>query len=149
MRDIRANIRHDQILDPAVLSGVAGKTNSASVDMQRFRQLSLYGLVGESGDTLSSSLRLYLQVEHSDDDLTWAACANADLSRTVAGEATGTFADVNAAAVDDAVYQTQYIGNKRYVRVVANRKGTHTTGIPVALLALRFGETYTPVVQPT
>ena len=145
MRDIERNVRHDQVLDPVVLTADA---DGASVDMKDYEHVAFYALVGESGDTLSGTVYLELELEESDDDSTFTDVADADITNSVTGNNTGTFAKIDAAAEDDAVYMTQYKGNSRYVRPVVNISGTHSNGVPVGILAVRFGAERVPVTQP-
>jgi hypothetical protein len=109
--------------------------DGATIDRQGAEDLTFTALVGASGDTLSGSVYVLLEVEHSDDGSTWADCANADLTNTVTGATTGTFAKIDDPAEDDAVFKVGYIGGKRYVRVVQNLVGTHTNGIPIGVVA--------------
>lgn len=145
MRDIEGQVRHDQVIDPVVLTADA---DGASVDMQQYEHVAFYALVGESGDTLSGTVYLELELEESADDSTFTDVADADMTNTVTGNNDGTFAKIDAAAEDDAVYMTQYKGSKRYVRPVVNISGTHSNGIPVGILAERFGAESLPVTQP-
>ena len=94
--------------------------------------------VGNSGDTLSGSLDINLEVEHSDDDSTWTDCADTDLTDSVTGANTGTFQHIDAPTEDSAIFTTEYIGGKRYVRVVWNITGTHTNGCAGAASYHRF-----------
>lgn len=141
---IEENVRHDQVMDPVVLTADA---DGASVDMQQYNHVAFYALVGESGDTLSESVYLELEIEDSADDSSFSDAADADVSNTVSGNNTGTFAKIDAAAEDDAVYMTQYSGTARYVRPVANISGTHTNGIPVGIMAMRWGARSVAVTQ--
>ena len=145
LRDIEANLRHDQVVDPVVLTADA---DGASVDMKDYSHVAFYALVGESGDTLSGSVLVDLEVEESDDDSTFTDVADADITNAVTGTTTGTFGRIDAAAEDDAVYMTQYKGNARYVRPVVNLTGTHTNGIPIGIVAFRFGAETVAVTQP-
>lgn len=139
--DPKNNYTTQQIIDPVVATG---DVTSEAIDLAEHVGVTVYGLVGESGDTLSGSVKIELEVQHSDDNSTYAACADADLSDSVTGTNTGTFAVIDAADEDDAVYSTKYIGNKRYVKVVANLTGTHTNGTPIGGLALKGGVGYRP-----
>lgn len=103
--------------------------NGSGVDTQDSVGVAIVAHVGTSGDTLSGSVYLALEVEHSDDNSTWADCADADIDAAVTGVNTGTFAKIDDPSEDDAVYKCNYLGNKRYVRVVGNLVGTHTNGI--------------------
>lgn len=144
MRDIESNVRHDQVIDPVVITADA---NGASVDMKDYSHCAFYALIGESGDTLSGSVYIELEVEESADNSTFTDVADADLTNYVAGTNDGCFGLIDAAAEDDAVYMTQYRGNARYVRPVINVTGTHTNGTPIGILAVRFGAERLPVSQ--
>lgn len=141
-RDISQNLKVSQILDPATLTADA---NSSSVDSQGFRSLMLVANIGESGDTLSSSVKIELEVEESSDNSTWTDVADADLIDAVSGTNDGTFALIDAPAEDDSVYKVGYIGDKRYVRVVVNLTGTHTNGTPVSVSAILGHAEHKPV----
>lgn len=145
MKNIEGYVRHDQIIDPAAATADA---DSASVDMKDYRFVAFYALVGATGDTLDGSNDINLELEESADDSSFTDVADADMTNSVTGANTGTFAHIDAAAEDDAVYMTQYMGSARYVRVVINVTGTHTNGTPVGVLAMRYGAERVPVTQP-
>jgi hypothetical protein len=106
--------------------------NGVSVDTQDSVGVAIVCHVGLSGDTLSGSLKAELEVQHSDDGSSFTACANADISSPVTGTNTGTFAVIDASTKDELVYSTNYLGNKRYIRMVYNITGTHTNGMPAS-----------------
>lgn len=100
--------------------------------------------IGNSGDTLSGSVYAELEIQTSDDNSTWVAAADADLSATaVTGTNTGTIAVINAPAEDSLLIGTAYLGRERYVRGVVNLTGTHSNGIPVAIQYRRSRDKYT------
>ncbi len=142
MRDFLNNLKVDQVIDPVVLTADA---DGGSVDMTGYESCAFYALVGESGDTLSGSVMLELEVEESDDDSTFTDVADADLRNYVTGTNNGCFGVIDAAAEDDAVFSCQYIGGSKFVRPVANLTGTHTNGIPVGIIAVRAKKTTSPV----
>jgi hypothetical protein len=144
MKDFYTNVVHDQVVDPAVITS---DTDGASVDLLGYDRVVFYALVGESGDSLSGALYTELEVEESADDSSFTDVADADLTVYVAGNNDGTFAKIDAAAEDDAVYMTEYRGSKRYVRPVINITGTHTNGTPIGIVALRIGAQYKAVTQ--
>jgi len=133
-RDNYSGQRVTQLLDPVA---VTADVNSASVDTRGFDSLLLVVAVGESGDTLDASNDINLEVEDSPDDSAWTDCVDADLMAAVTGANTGTFAHIDAATEDDAVYFTGYRGTQRYVRVVVNVTGTHTNGTPIGIVAIQ------------
>ena len=140
--DLENQTTISQIVDPAVTSI---DVLSTVVDMAGFRDVTALVSVGESGDTLSGTVYVELEMQESDDDSTYTACADADITNAVTGSTnTGTFALIDAAAEDDAVYASMYLGSKQYVKVNINVTGTHTNGIPVGVLAVQSGENYLP-----
>ena len=123
-----------QLIDPATLTA---DTDSSSVDMKGYNEVMFIVNCGESGDTLSSSLKWEFEVEESTDDSTFTDVADADLVNYVAGTNDGCFAVVDAAAEDDAAYYTAYRGASRYVRVVANAVGSVSSGMPISVTAIQ------------
>ena len=121
---------------------ITADANCTSVDLAEFNQVTFIASVGASGDTLSGSVYLELEVEESDNDSDWTDCVDADITNAVTGTTTGTFALINATDEDETVHMTTYKGNKRYVRVVANVTGTHTNGIEVGVVSLKSGSNY-------
>ena len=106
--------------------------NGDGIDTRGYESVVLVGQIGASGDTLSGSVKIELEVEESDDNSTYTDVADADLLNYVDGTNDGTFAVIDDGAEDDAVYVTGYRGSKRYVRIVANLTGTHTVGTEIA-----------------
>jgi hypothetical protein len=124
---------------PVLALSAANRTadaDGATIDRLNAEDVALVAVVGVSADTLSGSVYIALEVEHSDNGSVWTDCADADIVGSVTGVTTGTFAIVDAAAEDDAVFECAYIGGKRYVRIVANFVGTHTYGTPLGAVAL-------------
>lgn len=130
-------------LDPAVRTADA---NATGVDGRGYASVIHQVHMGASGDTLSGSVYVEYELEHSDDNSSWSDCADTDLqnpdtgeSGAVTGNNTGTFAKVDDAAEDSTLLAIRYVGTKRYSRVVVNVTGTHTNGFPVGAVALRSG----------
>lgn len=134
MRDLHNNLGIVRVLDPAVRnSDVNG--GDADVDLQGYNGCEMIVVVGLSADTLNGSNTISLELEESDDDSTYTDVAAADMLGGNAG-GTGQFALIDDAAEDDAVYSVGYIGDKRYVRLVVNFSGTHSTGTPIGACAV-------------
>ncbi len=136
LKDVKNKLAIATTVLPQVAIGTTDLTGSA-VDTQDSIGVALVAHVGLSGDTLSGSVKLEFEVQHSDASGSgFAACADADIDAAVTGTNTGTFAVVDAAAEDELVYKCNYLGNKRYVKVIVNLTGTHTVGTPVAVTAI-------------
>ena len=111
--------------------------NFLSVDLLHYGACRVVADVGNSGDTLSGSVKLELEIQHSDDDSTFTAAADTDIIGEVTGTNTGTFAVIDAPTEDSAIFTAEYVGGKRYCRMVLNVTGTHTNGTPVGCQYLR------------
>lgn len=141
-RDLYNNLGVRMAVEPQVATAdVTGDT----VDTLGYGSVMLAVPVGASGDTLSGSVKIELEVEESDDNSTWTDVADADLHNAVTGTNTGTFAVIDDPAEDDAVYVTGYRGAKRYVRIIANLTGTHTNGTEIAGVAILGHPSFSPV----
>lgn len=139
--DLENQTTAQQIIDPVVATA---DVTSEALDLAGFTDANIAVLVGESGDTLSGSVKIELELQESDDDSTYTAVADADITNAVTGTNVGTFAVIDDGAEDDATYQTKYLGDKQYLKVVANLTGTHTNGTPLGAVAFKSGENYLP-----
>ena len=130
-KDLISNLQTAVALEAQVLTVSA---DGADVDRKGANGNVMYlANVGLSGDTLSGSVMIELEIEESDDGISYTDVANTDLSNSVTGTNPGTFAVIDLAGEDQAIYKTEYRGSKRYSRVVANLTGTHTNGTPVGV----------------
>lgn len=142
LRDLYSNLGVQLALETQTFTADG---NGNGIDTRGFDSVMLAAAVGISGDTLSGTVMIELEVEESDDDSIYTDVADDDLLNFVAGTNGGTFAVVDDAAEDDAVYLTGYRGSKRYVRVVVNVTGTHTNGTPIGAVAILGHAHLTPV----
>lgn len=139
-KDLHHNIRVEQLLKPATVTTDATPANG--LDTFGFESAELVALIGQSGDTLSGSVKLDVVLEDSDDDSTYAAVTNADYvlvdadGVTAEPDSSGIIATVDAAAEDETKVRIGYRGPKRYCRLKFDLTGTHSNGIPVAELGI-------------
>ena len=136
MRDLYRNILVTQHFNPATRTAA---TTSTSIDLQGYSSANVLFAVGASGDTLSGSVLWTLKLTHSDDDSVYTDVALAELNNTTATVV------IDSSAKDKTVYGFGYNGAKRYLRAVATPTGTHTTGTPMGMVALRGTAAYAPV----
>ena len=136
IRDMYHNQDEVVSLVPAVRTA---DTNGTGVDLRDFDGNLIVANVGVEGITLSPANKIEVCVEASDDDSTYAAVADADLMGNVAtgATATGTMVVLDDNTKAPALYAVQYIGQKRYVRVVLNYSGTHATGTAISAVVKR------------
>ena len=126
MKDLANSVQVVQSLVPANRTADA---NGSSVDLQGFESATVVFDVGTEGDTLSGSVKIEGQLEHSDNGTDFSAVPT---SQVVDGStnATGVFVTYDANAEIPAVASIGYVGGKRYVRVVDQRTGTQSNGTP-------------------
>ena len=127
MKDLANNLSVLQLVDPVV---VTADTNSTAIDTQFDNGAMLVVNVGESGDTLSGSVKFDYVLEDSTDNSTFSAVTTASYVTYGSVDSSGIFATIDAAAEDDAVHVIGYVGPNRYVRVKIDATGTHTNGTP-------------------
>lgn len=118
---------------------ITADTSGATVERTSDEITLFLANVGISLDTLSGSVYLEVEAQHSNDGSTWAAIPDAQLRKqdgtagTVTGTNVGTLALINDPAEDDvAIGPVGYLGDNKYVRTYMNITGTHSNGIPVA-----------------
>ncbi len=146
-REHQTGMEYNQSIDPVILTADA---NGTGVDTRGFDSTTIVFLVGESGDTLSGSVFIELEVEDSPDNSAWTDVDNADLTIFITGATnTGTVALIDAAAEDDSIHSTGYLGDKRFVRPVINVTGTHTNGTPIGVAVINGHPHVSPVNTPS
>jgi hypothetical protein len=132
-KDLANNLLMTQVLDPATTSATV---NTAGLDMKGATGGMINVLIGESGDTLSSTVKWDLILQDSDDNSSFSAVtSNTDVSFADV-DGSGIFATIDAAAEDDASYAIGYNGAKRYVRVACTKTGTHSNGTPIGAVGI-------------
>lgn len=140
-RDLYSNLRVEVALESETLTS---SKDGETIDTQGYGSLMFAVNVGESGDTLSSSVHVQLEVEESDNGSDWNDVDDSDLTNVVDGANDGTFAKI-VLNDDQERYLVGYKGAKRYARVVSNLTGSHNNGIPIGALALLGHAEHSPV----
>ena len=121
----------------AIVGNNTTEGTGVTVDRQGYERVMLVFLLGISADTLSGTVKFLASVEVSDNDSDWVAAAAGDLIGS-------TLALVDDPAEDDVVQVVEYIGASRYVRGLVTFTGTHTSGTPIAALAILGNALHNP-----
>lgn len=145
--DLLSDVKTKRVLDPA--NRTASTTGDSTVDTSGYESAALLFSIGSTADTLSAAVNWSVRMEESDDNSTWTAVAEADLTDPIAGTTTGEFAFIDAAAEDDLQYACGYLGSKRYIRLHVVHAGTHTGGSPMSCIAILSNAFRRPVVRAT
>ena len=138
MQDLSNNINPAVSIINAVKTAAA---NGTGVDLQGYEGATVLVDVGAEGDTLSSSVHFEISLEESDDDSTYTDVAQAGI---VDGTITagGIFLKLDGTAggnpdTTGGIFRVEYVGGKRYIRVVLAKTGTHSNGTPIGAMVVR------------
>lgn len=131
MQDLANNIKLMQSIAPAALDADA---NGTGVDTQGYENVAIVVDSGVEGITLSSTNKIEFELEHSDDNSSWSDAESADVNGTLGSG--GLFLTLDDNAESPQISEIEYLGTKRYVRVVANFSGTHGTATPMSAFVI-------------
>ena len=134
MKDLRSNISVVQTIAP--VAGALDATGTG-IDLQGYESCTFVIDAGIEGISLSGSNKIEIELEESTDNSTWT---DVTASTSVIGatpDSNGVVATFDADAEIPAVATVGYIGDKRYVRAIANFSGTHGAGTPLAVSVIR------------
>lgn len=131
MQDLSNNIKLMQSIAPVAASADA---NGTGVDTQGFENVAIVVDTGIEGITLSGTNKIEFELEHSDDDSTYVDASSSDVNGTLGSG--GLFLTLDANAETPQISEIEYLGTKRYVRVVANFSGTHGTATPISAFVI-------------
>jgi len=127
MKDLANNIVVAQSIAP--VTGTAD-ANGTGVDLQGFESATAVVDSGVEGVTLSASVKIDFKLEDSADNSTWAAVTSANAVTDGTVDSNGVFLTLDANAETPQASSIGYVGGNRYLRVVADFTGTHSTGTP-------------------
>ena len=134
MKDLKNNISVVQTIAP--VAGAIDATGTG-IDLQGYESCTFVIDAGIEGISLSGSNKIEIELEESTDNSTWT---DVTASTSVIGatpDSNGVVATFDADAEIPAVATVGYIGDKRYVRAIANFSGTHGAGTPLSVSVIR------------
>jgi len=140
MRDIYNVLKPVLAFGPVALDA---DNTPAALDLQGFDSATVLIGVGIGGITFSGSNKVEFKLTHSDDNVTYDAVAQKDiLGATVATG--GIILSLVAAHAAAALYQRGYIGNRRYLKLLADFDGTHGAATPLFAAIIKGHARYAP-----
>lgn len=138
LRDLTSNVKPVMLIGP--VSADSTQTPSEGVDLQGASMSDVHAMVGAGGITFDGDNRIDFVLEHSDSKdsgfepvVSWRDINVGEVDDN------GVFQSINEAHESPAVYQIGYVGDKRYLRVVATFEGTHGAETPIAAMVLLGG----------
>ena len=137
MKDLSNNLVIKNSLVNAVKTAAA---NGTGVDLQGYESAIAVVSVGAEGDTLAANLNFQISLQHSTDNSTFSDCVQADIvDGTIAADGnwlildgTGTAGEGGNPHTTGGTWQVGYVGGNRYVRLVIDKTGTHSTGTSIS-----------------
>jgi hypothetical protein len=134
-RDMGSNLSSTLLMTPGVL---IADSPPISVDLLGFRAAMAMIWVGIGGIAFTTTNKVEFVLEHSTDNLAWAAVAQTDVVGVTVATG-GVVRSLVAAkpAIDASPTEVSYIGGRRYIRLIAKFSGTHATGTLMAAFAIR------------
>jgi hypothetical protein len=142
MKDLKNNIGVVQSIAPVTASSDATGTG---VDLQGFESATVVIDAGIEGITLSTTNKIEIELEHSDDDSTYTDVTSSADVIGATPDSSGVVATFDANTEIPAVATVGYIGGKRYIRAIANFSGTHGTGTPLSVSVIKSHARKNPV----
>ncbi|MBL4757490.1 MAG: hypothetical protein JKY32_07585 [Rhizobiales bacterium] len=133
MKDMHSEMTAVAALGAAVL---AADNTPVAIDLQGYNAAEILLNIGIGGITFDATNKVEFVLTHSDDNTTYTNVADADMLG-VSGISNGIIKSLVAAHAAAAVYRSGYIGNKRYLKILANFSGTHGAGTPIAATVLK------------
>ena len=112
------------------------------IDMADASSVNFLINMGASGDTLSGSVLFTISLQDCADNSTFAAVTDAEsLLIAIDGtlQASATSIVVDAPGEDSKNFEISYKvpGNKRYLKLIIAKTGTHTNGTPMSASAIK------------
>lgn len=131
--------------DLSAVVGIASATYSAdttpaALDLQGFNSALLLLHIGVGGITFDTNNKIEFVLTHSDDNSTYTNVTDADVIKDARAPGTitnGIIRALTAAHAAATVQKLGYIGNKRYLKLLADFSGTHGSGTPISMTLVK------------
>ena len=133
MRDIISNIAVASVIAP---SPYDADNTPAAIDLKGFDSAMLAIHVGAGGISFNGTNKIEFKLSHSDDDATYEPVTDADV-QGVAGVTSGIVLALKTAHPDPSVTRVGYVGNRRFIKLLADFSGTHGTATPLAATVIK------------
>ena len=142
MRDLHSNIGLAVAIPAAAYD--ADNTPSA-VDLLGFESAVIEIAVGVGGITFSGTNKIEFKLIHSDDNSTYDAVTADDVQGVDSVGTGGIVKSLIAAHAAADVTKVGYVGNRRYLKLLADFSGTHGTATPIAATVIKGNPHNAPV----
>ena len=141
MRDIASNLKVVQVIGPEALSA---DNTPIALDRLGFETLMFTFGVGIGGITFTNTNKVEFVMTHSDDNTTFDPVTDDDV-QGVTGITGGIVKSLKTAHAAADVTKVGYVGDRRYVKLLADFGGTHGSPTPISVAAVLGGARLSPV----
>ena len=146
-REDRTNSKLLQLLAPVKIE--ANKEDIPAADLSGFDSALITVNVGASDVDLGDNNQLLIEMQESNDNVTFTDCSATSFVGSLAGFDISTIGHLNTAPEATTSYTASYVGNKRYVRPVircagAGHGGGDHHGTMIGISAMLRGSKYRP-----
>lgn len=142
MRDLASRLVPVQIFGPATLDA---DNTPAALDLAGCNSAVILLSVGIGGITFTSTNKVEFKLTHSEDNVTYDAVTSDDVQGvTVASGGILRSLTAAKAAADTAPTEVGYIGGRRYLKLLADFGGTHSSGTPMSAVLVKGNSVYKP-----
>ncbi|WP_296435592.1 MULTISPECIES: hypothetical protein [unclassified Rhizobium] len=141
MRDIVHNLGLAVAFPPALYTA---DNVPGVIDLYGFNQAMIAIQVATGGITFTATNKIEFVLTHSDDGVTFDPVTDADV-QGVSGISGGIIQALKAAHPDPKVYKVGYVGNRRYLKLLADFSGTHGTGTGLSATVIKGQAAQRPV----
>ncbi|MBB4287504.1 hypothetical protein [Roseospira goensis] len=142
MKDLHNNVAVVEVLPPAAMSA---DNVPAALDLAGFRSAVLLLHVGIGGITFTGSNKIEFKLTHSDDDATYEAVTADDLDGVDSVGTGGIVLSLTEEHAAASLTKIGYVGERRYLKLLADFSGTHGTGTPIAAVLVKGHPLSAPV----
>jgi len=129
MRDLVHNLGFAVAIPAAAY---AADNVPAAIDRLGFDSAVVEISVGVGGITFSGTNKIEFKLTHSDDNSTYEPVVADDIQGVATVGAGGIVRALTAAHAAATIAKIGYIGNRRYLKLLADFAGTHGTPTPIA-----------------
>jgi len=133
MRDLVHDIKTVVAIPAATY---AADNTPDAVDLQGFEAAAIAIEVGIGGIAFSGTNKIEFKLTHSDDNTTFVAVTADDVQNVTEVGTGGIVHSLIAAHASASVTKVGYVGNKRYLKLLADFSGTHGTGTPISAIVI-------------
>ncbi|WP_398483557.1 hypothetical protein [Tardiphaga sp.] len=140
MRDLVSNLG----LRTAFIGALSADNTPVAIDLKGFDRAAILLHIGAGGITFNGTNKVEFVLTHSDDGTTFDPVTDGDV-QGVTGVTGGIIKSLKTAHADADVTKIGYIGNRRYLKLLADFSGTHGTPTPMAALVALGGARDYPI----